>query len=168
MRAVLAALALGAALVGTGARGEGVLIGTVTRVHDGDSVTLQQHDRRIVVRLAAVDAPELDQPWGRESLLALRSCAFGRRVVVQVHGPDRHGRTVGTLESVGRDCGLSQIQAGLAWHYKAYEREQPVTERGRYAAAELEARRQKRGLWAEAAPTPPWAHRRQHPRADLE
>ena len=165
-RAALGALVVAAALVATAARGEGVLIGTVTRVHDGDSLTLQQQDRRVMVRLAAVDAPELDQPYGHEALRALRACAFGRRVVVQVHGPDRHGRTVGTLESLGRDCGLAQVQAGLAWHYKAYEREQPVTERGRYAAAERQARREQLGLWSQATPTPPWEYRRLHPRGD--
>lgn len=165
-RAALTALVLCSALLGETARAEGVLVGTVTRVHDGDSLTLQQQDRRIVVRLAAVDAPELDQPYGREAMLALRACAFGRRVVIQVHGPDRHGRTVGTLDSLGRDCGLAQVRAGLAWHYKAFEREQPVADRGSYAAAEREARRLRIGLWSQPRPTSPWDYRRQHPRSE--
>ena len=41
------------------------------------------------------------------------------------------------------------LRAGLAWHYKRYDKN-PA-----YAAAESDARQSKRGLWAEANPTPP-------------
>lgn len=149
-----------------GSAAQGVLVGRVVRVHDGDSVTLQQGDRRVALRLAAVDAPELAQPHGTEAREALQACAFGRQVVVQVHGPDRHGRLVGQLDSGGRDCALVLIEAGLAWHYKAYEREQPIAERAAYAAAERNARRRRLGLWSEASPQPPWDYRRDHPPGD--
>lgn len=145
---------------------QGVLVGRVVRVHDGDSVTLQQGNRRLAVRLAAIDAPELAQPHGDAARDALQACAFGRQVVVQVHGPDRHGRTVGQLDSAGRDCALVLIEAGLAWHYKAYEREQPLADRAAYAAAERNARRRRIGLWSEGTPQPPWEFRRDHPPGD--
>lgn len=41
------------------------------------------------------------------------------------------------------------IRAGLAWHYKRYDKN-PA-----YAAAESEARSAKRGLWSDPNPTPP-------------
>lgn len=153
-------------LLAGGVGAQGVLVARVVRVHDGDSVTLQQGDRRVALRLAAVDAPELAQPHGTEAREALHACAFGRQVVVQVHGPDRHGRLVGQLDSGGRDCALVLIEAGLAWHYKAYEREQPLADRAAYAAAERNARRNRIGLWSEASPQPPWEHRREHPPSD--
>lgn len=160
-RAGAAAVLLGV-LVG-GSVAQGVLIGRVVRVHDGDSVTLQQGDRRVTLRLAAVDAPELAQPHGEEARKALHACAFGRPVMVRAQGPDRHGRVVGQLESGGRDCALVLIEAGLAWHYKAYEREQPLADRAAYAAAERNARRRGIGLWSEPSPQPPWDYRREHP-----
>ena len=61
---------------------------------------------------------------------------------------------------VGLDCNLVQVERGLAWHYKAYEREQSVIDRLAYADAEVVAKAAKRGLWADAEPVPPWEFRR--------
>ena len=58
------------------------------------------------------------------------------------------------------DAGLAQLSAGLAWHYKQYAKEQPRTERERYAAAETEAHLKRLGLWADPHPTAPWEWRR--------
>ncbi len=42
---------------------------------------------------------------------------------------------------------LEQLKAGLAWHYKQYEKTQPPAERRRYAEAEDLARLNGVGLW---------------------
>jgi hypothetical protein len=55
---------------------------------------------------------------------------------------------------------LKQIEAGMAWHYKKYQREQSTTDRIKYSDAELEARRHKIGLWRDPNPVPPWDYRR--------
>jgi endonuclease YncB( thermonuclease family) len=63
---------------------------------------------------------------------------------------------------------LEQVRRGLAWHYKAYQREQPPEDRVSYAAAEEEARRLRLGLWQDTQPVPPWELRRdghQNPQA---
>jgi len=65
---------------------------------------------------------------------------------------DRYGRVVGKVLLSGEDVNLGQIKAGLAWHYKKYEREQSVEDRALYAAAEVLAREAKRGLWVEPEP----------------
>jgi hypothetical protein len=44
------------------------------------------------------------------------------------------------------------IQAGLAWHYKRYAREQPAEEAKAYALAEELARVQLLALWQEERP----------------
>ena len=59
----------------------------------------------------------------------------------------------------GVDANLVQVQRGMAWHYKAYEREQSVTDRKVYADAENEAKVARRGLWADSEPVPPWDFR---------
>ena len=60
----------------------------------------------------------------------------------------------------GADAGLNQIQSGLAWHYKRYEREQSPEDRVAYARAEEKARAERRGLWRDPRPVPPWEFRR--------
>ncbi len=73
---------------------------------------------------------------------------------------DRYGRLVGKVLVNGRDANLAQIQAGMAWHYKEYQREQTVTDRQLYAEAESHAAMTKQGLWADPNPVPPWDWRK--------
>lgn len=58
------------------------------------------------------------------------------------------------------DAGLAQVRQGLAWHYKKYEWEQTSDDRATYASAEVAARRQGSGLWADSNAIPPWNWRR--------
>ena len=55
---------------------------------------------------------------------------------------------------------LAQVAAGMAWHYREYEREQSLMDRLRYAHAEGRAQEERRGLWADRAPVAPWDFRR--------
>lgn len=55
---------------------------------------------------------------------------------------------------------LEQIGAGLAWHYKKYQGEQTMADRVAYSDAEMEARRNERGLWGDPDPMPPWDYRK--------
>jgi endonuclease YncB( thermonuclease family) len=69
-----------------------------------------------------------------------------------------------------QDVNLEQIQAGMAWHYKKYQGEQTTDHRVAYSDAELGARREKRGLWADRDPVPPWEYRqaKRQQRNDME
>ena len=58
------------------------------------------------------------------------------------------------------DAGLEQIKAGLAWHYKKYQKEQNKQDRKLYSKAEREARRKPIGLWVSKERIPPWQWRR--------
>jgi len=60
----------------------------------------------------------------------------------------------------GRDVNFEQVRAGLAWHYKQYEREQRPKDRTAYAQAEVNARKNRLGLWRDSNPLPPWEFRR--------
>lgn len=59
----------------------------------------------------------------------------------------------------GLDACLEQVKRGMAWHYKAYQREQSSEDRDLYDRAETQAREQRLGLWQDAAPTEPWVFR---------
>lgn len=81
-------------------------------------------------------------------------------MTVETDKQDRYGRDVGKVLVNGDDANLAQVQRGLAWHYKAYEREQSANDRKLYNFAEYEAKTAKRGLWVDPAPVPPWEFRR--------
>ncbi len=80
-------------------------------------------------------------------------------MTVDTDKKDRYGREVGKVFVNDLDANLVQVQRGLAWHYKAYEREQTAIDRNVYADAENEAKAARRGLWADAEPEPPWEFR---------
>jgi len=61
----------------------------------------------------------------------------GKTVVVRWHKHDKYGRIVGTILLDGHDVNHDQVRAGLAWHYKHYEREQPPAEHVTYMNAEI-------------------------------
>tara|TARA_R110001583_G_scaffold165276_2_gene317804 strand:+ start:9541 stop:10062 length:522 start_codon:yes stop_codon:yes gene_type:complete len=135
--------------------------GLVVSIADGDTATiLDASKRQHKVRLAGIDAPEKSQPFGNVSRQHLAGLIFQRTVTVNFAKTDRYRREVGTIIVDGRDANLAQLRAGMAWHYKQYEREQPLAERRAYAAAEIEARETKQGLWREPTPVAPWDFRR--------
>lgn len=137
------------------------LQGRVVGVADGDTVTILGADNNQArVRLQGIDAPESGQAFGQVSKRNLSDLIFNRQVTVEYEKTDRYGRTLGKVLADGRDINLEQVKAGLAWHYKYYQDEQPPDDRRVYADAETQARSARRGLWADPAPIPPWDFRR--------
>lgn len=114
----------------------------VARVSDGDSFWVGR-DR---VRLAELDAPELDQvcwrengaewPCGREARAFTARLLDGGRVECQPRDLDRFGRTVADCTVAGRNIGAQLVRAGLAVSKGGYEIEQ----RG--------AREERLGIWS--------------------
>jgi len=151
--------------------------GRVVRVADGDSITvLDSANVQHKARLAGIDAPESAQAFGGRSKENLSQLVFGKAVRADCPKRDRYGRQVCRIWAAPADCptcgqtldvALAQLTVGLAWHYKSYENEQTLEERGRYSFAEDEARARRAGLWHDRQPTPPWQwrKRRRHDRA---
>lgn len=137
------------------------VVGRVVAIADGDTLTvLDSNKRQHKVRLQGIDAPERRQAFGVRARQHLSDLVFNKNVEVRVDKKDRYGRSVSVVMLDGTDINLAMIQAGFAWHYKQYEREQSDAERVAYAEAEENARKAKKGLWTDAAPTPPWEYRR--------
>ena len=101
------------------------------------------------IRLYGIDAPESHQAFGQKSKHHLSSLVFGKDVRVAYKSRDKYGRILGTVYVDGKDVNLEMIRAGLAWHYKRFD-STPA-----YAAAESEARQNRRGLWSDPNPIPP-------------
>ena len=116
-----------------------VLEAKVVGVMDGDTVkVLDANNVEYKIRLAGIDAPEHDQPFGQRSKQSLSRAVMGKNGADRVGqaGPLRPshrqglGGPVGTALRTGPSCpktldvNLAQLTVGLAWHYKEYAKEQ--------------------------------------------
>jgi endonuclease YncB( thermonuclease family) len=124
----------------------GATVAGHARVVDGDSLEL--NGARI--RLHGIDAPEARQecrdraghPYacGRASARALATAIAGRTVTCRAVEHDRYDRDVAICSVDGSDLAETMVRAGHALDY-------PQHSRGRYAAAQREARAARRGIW---------------------
>jgi endonuclease YncB( thermonuclease family) len=134
--------------------------GSVVGVTDGDTITvLDTSNTKHKIRLSGIDAPEKGQAFGQRSKQSLSNLVFSKSVTVQSSKRDRYGREIGKVLVNGLDVNLEQIRLGMAWHYKAYQREQSPQDRAEYSEAEQRARQVHTGLWQDPAPVPPWDFR---------
>jgi endonuclease YncB( thermonuclease family) len=138
--------------------------GRIIRVVDGDTVALQDESGVIhKIRLAGIDAPESRQPFGPEATIFLRGLVLGKQVKALAYKKDRYGRTIATIFFKGQDVNFAIIDAGFAWHYKRYAKEQPAAEAMAYAHGESLAHQNKFALWSDEEPIAPWEWRVAHP-----
>lgn len=136
------------------------LVGRVVAITDGDTLTILDAGRRQhKLRIAGIDAPEKRQPWSERSRQHLASLAFGKSALADCYKKS-YKRQVCRVYVAGADVGLAQVSAGLAWWYRKYAIEQTPEDRGRYEAAEQQARSRRLALWVEPRPVPPWEWRR--------
>ena len=144
------------------------LTGKATRILDGDTFhflsdspppsNVKVHkDGTVSVRLRGCDAPEKDQPYGREATENLKELLTGKNLRVEVVDIDRYKRIAGYVYAGSILVNLEQVKAGYAWAYAQYLDRPYASE---FYDAEKEAREKKRGLWQEVNPKPPWEWRK--------
>ena len=127
--------------------------GKVVAIHDGDTISALQRGRAIKVRLNAIDAPELHQPFGQQSRRSLSGLCYGRFASIESEARDKYGRVVAHVRCGGVDVNAEQIRRGMAWHYAKY------SDSAELRNLEIEARERRRGLWSSGKPEPPWDYR---------
>ena len=137
------------------ATADGVVPGKVTRVVDGDTIDVLLASGRIRVRLQGIDAPEHDQPGGREAQRWLQRRLIDHEVQLEPVSQDRYERMVAIVHAEGGVVNEELLQAGHAWAYRHYLRR---SER-HYCDLEERARASANGLWAAASPHAPWQYR---------
>ncbi len=138
--------------------------GKVVKVSDGDTVTVLRDDgetrsakadprsREVKIRLAGIDCPEKEQPFGERAKEFTEEFCLGKKVTVTGKGADRYGRILGeVILPDGRVLNEELLRAGLAWWYRKL-----APGNFSYEKLEREAREAGRGLW----PAPPWEFRR--------
>jgi endonuclease YncB( thermonuclease family) len=101
MRSILAALAMLAALA--------VSAGERCSAIDGD--TLRCGRER--VRIQGIDAPELDEPGGKQARQRLQQRLKAGEIVIERRGRDRHGRTLGRLYVNGQRITQNDVTPGV-------------------------------------------------------
>jgi len=137
-----------------------VISGKVVAVHDGDTLTLKTQFEEKKIRLASIDAPELNQTYGSEAKDALKGLVLGKQVQVDFSKKDKYSRLVGKVILNSDDINLKQVQLGAAWVYREYLKEMPVKERTLYLEAEAQSKAAAAGLWKEADVVEPWIWRK--------
>jgi endonuclease YncB( thermonuclease family) len=75
-------------------------------------------------------------PAARSYLLDL---VLDKQVVAVTQKKERYGRIVATLMLGTMDVNVAMVQAGMAWHYKQYLREQSEAQAVEYAQSEIVA-----------------------------
>lgn len=133
----------------------------VVGINDGDTITVVfKHDgQQRKIRLATIDAPEYNQPFGRKSRQNLSDLAFRKNAIIISKDEDRYKRIVGEVIVGDVNLNVEQIKQGFAWHYKHHQKQQTPAERIIYSQAEDFARKNKNGLWRDENPIPPWDFR---------
>ncbi len=128
------------------AQKKGIVIG----VHDGDSITiLNDSNNKEKIRLAAIDCPELKQPFGLAARERVRCLILGKKVTYKVSSHDRYNRSISTVYlRRNRTINALLIREGLAWHYVQYDSTK------KYERLQNRAMRKERGLWSAPAQYP--------------
>ncbi|MGH8175543.1 MAG: thermonuclease family protein [Steroidobacter sp.] len=120
---------------------EGVFYGPLDRVTDGDSLFVKVQGVVMEFRLAEIDAPEYDQPYGSEARRALIGLIQGRPLVIAPFDTDSYGRTVAHIWVGDLQLNRELVKRGAAWFLSDYTRDESLYH------IEQEARTAKRGLW---------------------
>ena len=154
----------------------------VVSVTDGDTIHVvpEGETEPMKVRLAGIDAPEKDQPYGTESTALLESLALGKQLTLAVICTNRnpgcpggdecectdfYGRRVGVLyESTWRhSINKELVEHGLAYNWRSYGM--------LYGGNRAQRRdREKRiGVWQRhGGEVRPWSHRHGGTQTPLE
>ncbi len=87
--------------------------GPVVSVLDGDTIEVLHNDHAERLRLSGIDCPEKGQAYGTRAKEAASVLVFGKYVILQTHGKDKHGRTLAdVLLSDGTNVNHTLIKEG--------------------------------------------------------
>jgi micrococcal nuclease len=146
----------------------------LSRVSNGDTITVVRAGEERRIRFCGIDAPETakrgepGQPKGEESRQFVEEAIarFNGEVGIEFVEKDRYGRWVGEIWlNVGGEppeifLNAELVTNGLAWPYKQYWGNCP--NKMTIAAAEEMANQSGAGIWLNPENMPPWEFRRKN------
>ncbi len=91
----------------------------VKKVHDGDTITVDwsERDFNFPIRLARINAPELNEEGGKEAHSWLEQQLLNEDITIQIDPKNRvekWGRLLGTVFHTGMDIGQEMLHNGFA------------------------------------------------------
>ena len=126
----------------------------VEKIIDGDTVYATLEGKPYKLRLTEIDAPERDQPYGRQSKVFLRELLKDGEFNADISGKDQYDRYLARLYDNGVDINRKMVDEGMAWVYDFY-----VTDKTFYKNQQS-AQKEKKGIWSKRYPVPPWEWRK--------
>ncbi|MBT9550911.1 MAG: thermonuclease family protein [Hydrogenophaga sp.] len=139
-------------------RADGTYEARVTRVTDGDTLWVKPltGGKYRKLRIDGLDAPEICQDGGPASKAALSARVLEKVVVVRERRRDDYGRPLVKLQLGGEDVAGWLVSEGQAWSYHWRHSNGP------YAEQEDQARKSRKGLFAQERPEVPRDFRRRN------
>jgi len=129
----------------------------IVAIKDGDTVVvIDSLNNQITLRLAEVDCPEKNQPFGTKAKQFTSDQVYLKTIKYVVTDTDRYGRSIAMIyyDSDNKYLSAEIIKAGMGWHYKRYSTSKEL------ATFQEKAKQKKIGLWIENDPIEPSEFRR--------
>lgn len=126
----------------------------VIDVPDGDTLLVLRNKTRLTVKLPGIDAPELDQPYGKEAKHHAAKLVKGKVVTIDIMQPGNPVYGAVRFQK-SRILAHEMVKAGMAWATT-------MDKSSMLAEAQEAAKTARLGLWAnseEEDPIPPWEWR---------
>lgn len=130
----------------------------VMEVIDGATIALKMaNNSRIVICISRLETPEPGQPKADVAEQHLKDLLIQKNVRVSVFGfTEDENCIAGDVYLNNININLQMIRDGVAWANKSYYYPEGYYT---YEAAQQAARNEKRGIWEDLSPTPPWEYR---------
>ena len=128
------------------------LTAKVVGIKDGDTVVvLDSLNNQTTLRLAEVDCPEKNQPFGTKAKQFTSDQIYLKTIKYVVTDTDRYGRSIAMIyyDTDNKYLSAEIIKAGMGWHYKRYSTSKEL------ALFEDNAKKNKIGLWIDNNPIEP-------------
>ncbi|MBS1744086.1 MAG: thermonuclease family protein [Bacteroidetes bacterium] len=126
----------------------------VVQVIDGDTYKVLDKGKLKVIRLANVDAPEMDQYYGKLVKAAVSKLILAKTIGLDERRPDRYGRMIADVTINGKSLDSLMVANGWAWHYVSVSLNPSLTD---YQVKAIDA---KAGFWKCNHNVPPWVWRK--------
>jgi len=144
-------LAMVSIVAGGAYAGQDVMTGKCVKVVDGDTLIIECDKDRRTVDIEGIDAPELDQPWGKEVRSFVKDMVRSQELEIEIVESGADG-VVARVFVDGTDLSEMLVSRGLAW----------VPEDSTDAdlvGMGSKAKDLPCGLWIDADAEPPWEFR---------
>lgn len=125
-----------------------IIKGKLVSVESGNLFTIRDNEKKYFVRIAGIKSPTFS--YRKDSVENLSKLAKGKEIILTVLTVEKDKENkeiiVATVEILGKDAALEQIQSGLAWILKDFTNNDKKAE---YENAQNIAKEKKVGIWSD-------------------